>query len=409
MKDYLVEFLKKQLHDTQQIASNLEIFIKGLTGESLIDTTKKPAEEPVFSSGDLVEAGRHGIFTLYVHKKGVIQEDCQCDVSNAQQNKEEEQMKYCTKRADGRWQASKTIDGKRVFVYGSTQKEALQKLRALSKRKPHEKQQSFYKFALWWAETFKKGNVTEKTYTGYVQVINTHLKISTPINKVTFIQLQEILNKLNLSRMRQEVYQLMRQICKKAFELDVIKKDVSAFLDKGKIEKPERRALTIDEQRRLVAALKDDMFSRRVMFYLCTGARPSEIRTVRKEEIRPGWLKINGTKTKASVRWVKISARLGSMLEGESPEFFKFDAKKFRMHLQRVCRAVGIEYDVDTYTLRHTFATNLYILRVPEKDRQTYMGHASGSAMTNDVYTTFSPDVTAKDILDIYKDWLPEF
>ena len=338
MRDYLIEFLKKQLHDTQQIASNLEIFIKGLTGESMVETTKKPAEEPVFSSDDLVVAGKRGIFTLYVHKnKEVIPSSSQSGVCSLT-NKEDEHMKYCTKRADGRWQASKMIDGKRVFVYGSTQKEALQKLRALSKRKPYERQQSFYKFALWWAETFKKGNVTEKTYTGYVQVINTHLKISTPINKVTYYQLQEILNKLNLSRMRVEVYQLMRQICKKAYELDIIKKDVSQFLDKGKIEKPERRALTLDEQRRLLDALSGDMFSRRVMFYLCTGARPSEIRTVRKEELRPGWLKINGTKTKASVRWVKISARLTSMLEGESPEFFKFDAKKFRMHLQRVCR-----------------------------------------------------------------------
>ena len=90
-------------------------------------------------------------------------------------------------------------------------------------------------------------------------------------------------------------------------------------------------------------------------------------------------------------------------------EFFKFDNKKFRQHLQRVCDKAGIDYDVDSYTLRHTFATNLYILRVPEKDRQTYMGHAAGSSMTNDVYTTFTPDTTPQDVYDIYGDWLPKF
>lgn len=409
MKDYLIEFLRKQLQDTQRISSNLEIFIKGLTGESMVDSESKPAEEPVLSS-DMICVAERGIFRLYAHDKGGDAAR-QSDVLDAQffDKKENEQMKYCTKRSDGRWQASKTINGKRVFVYGKTQKEAAEKLRKLSGRKQPVKRQSFHQFALWWVNTFKKGNVTDKTYTGYVAVINTHLKISTPINKVTYFQLQEILNKLDLSRMRQEVFQLMRQICKKAYELDFIKKDVSQFLDKGKIAKPERRALTLEEQRRLIAALGTDMFARRVMFYLCTGARPAEIATVRKDELRPGWLKINGTKTKASVRWVKISARLTSMLEGESPEFFKFDAKKFRMHLQRVCQGAGIDYDVDTYTLRHTFATNLYILRVPEKDRQTYMGHASGSAMTNDVYTTFSPDVTSKNIYDLYGDWLPEF
>ena len=43
------------------------------------------------------------------------------------------------------------------------------------------------------------------------------------------------------------------------------------------------------------------------------------------------------------------------------------------------------------------------------KDRQTYMGHAPGSTMTNGVYTTFSPDITAQNNYDIYGDWYPEF
>ena len=37
------------------------------------------------------------------------------------------------------------------------------------------------------------------------------------------------------------------------------------------------------------------------------------------------------------------------------------------------------------------------------------MGHSSGSRMTNDVYTTFKPDTTPKDIYDIYGDWYAEF
>ena len=257
----------------------------------------EPAIEPAFQS-DMVCVATHGALKFYVNRGSI--EKSQSDASDV--NTEKEQlMKYCTKRADGRWQASKTIDGKRVFVYGKTQAEAIEKLRKLSGRKQNVKQESFHKFALWWAETFKKGRVTEKTYTGYVAVINSHLKITTPINKVTSFQLQETLNKLATSRMRVEVFQLMRQICKKAYELEYIKKDVSQFLDKGKVEKPERRALTLDEQQRLMSQLTGDMFSRRVMFYLCTGARPSEIATVRKDELRPGWLKINGTKTKGAL------------------------------------------------------------------------------------------------------------
>lgn len=319
-------------------------------------------------------------------------------------------MKYLTKRKDGRWQGAKVIDGKRRFVYARTQKECIEKLQKLGKqRKKSIKVVSVAEFAMYFLETYKKGNVGERTYADYESTVKRHLNIKTPLNKVTTMQLQDLLNKLPATRIRTEVYQLLRQIFKKAYELDLIKKDVSAFLEKGKVAKAERRALTVEEQAALISALCDDTFSRRVMFYLCTGARPSEFATVRKDELRPGWVKINGSKTAKATRWIKISDRLYNILLNAPTEFFKFDLKKFRQRLQRKCAEVGIMYDVDIYTLRHTFATNLYIIGVAEKDRQTYMGHASGSSMTNDVYTTFSPDVKRENIYDIYGDYLPEF
>ena len=334
-------------------------------------------------------------------------------MSSAQNpKKEDEDLKYITKRSDGRWQASKVINGKRIFVYGKTQIEARDKLRAALGKAPSRepKREQLGKFAKWWLETYKRGNVSESTYKNYAWTISAHLEeITTPINKVTTIQLQELLNKLPAARIRKEVYKLLRQIIRKAYELDYIRKDVSEFLTVGRVEEKSREALTLEEQSKLLAALGDDMFSRRVLFYLCTGARPSEIKTVRKEELRPGWVKINGTKNKNSVRWVKISRRMSDMLEGEPPEYFHFDNKRFRQRLQRLCKTIGLKRAIDVYTLRHTFATNLYILRVPEKDRQTYLGHAAGSAMTNGVYTTFAPDTTPQNIYDIYGDLYPQF
>lgn len=37
------------------------------------------------------------------------------------------------------------------------------------------------------------------------------------------------------------------------------------------------------------------------------------------------------------------------------------------------------------------------------------MIHTGGSRITNDVYTTYSPYVTAADIRELYGDFLPEF
>ncbi len=331
--------------------------------------------------------------------------------SQVQQQEEDCNMRYITKRSDGRWQGSKVIDGKRYFVYGKTKTACYEKFKQLINKK-NKKSQKFYnvqEFALYYLETYKKGNVADATYQDYLSTVKRYLNIKTLMCKVTTAQLQDVLNAMPLTRQRGQVYQLIRQIFKKAYTLDIIKKDVSDPLVKGKLEKAERRALNLEEQKALVDHLTDDIFSRRVMFYLCTGARPAEMQTVRKDELRPGWVKINGKKTALATRWVKISNRLYQMLQSAPDGFFKFDLKKFRMHLQRVAKEAGIDYDIDLYTLRHTFATNLYIIGVKEKDRQTYMGHASGSSMTNDVYTTFSPDVSAQNIYDIYGDFLPQF
>lgn len=448
MRDILTEFLLGQLKEQQKLYQTTALFLSGLTGEpperylQLSDNqsaqTAQPSatSAPIFHKRDkytspngllrlsysATDAGAKKAYEEYLknnancgvsapmNHKGGDNEQGQMVSNN--QTKENDTMKYLNKRADGRWVARKTINGKRIYVYGKTQIEARDKLRAAMGKAPGKepKREPLNKFAKWWLETYKRGNVSESTYKNYAWTITAHLsKITTPINKLTTVQLQEFLNKLSASRIRKEVYKLLRQIVRKAYELDYIRKDVSEFLTIGRVEQKSREALTLDEQRKLIAALGDDMFSRRVLFYLCTGARPSEIATVRKEELRPGWVKINGTKTKNAVRWVKVSERISAMLAGVSPEFYNFDNKRFRQRLQRLCETIGIKRTIDVYTLRHTFATNLYILRVPEKDRQTYMGHTAGSVMTNDVYTTFSPDTTPQNIYDIYGDYLPRF
>ncbi|MEG1662401.1 MAG: tyrosine-type recombinase/integrase [Clostridia bacterium] len=337
--------------------------------------------------------------------------DVMSNVSNAQ-SQGGEQMKYLTKRSDGRWQAAKIIDGKRRFVYGKTQAEAQDKLRALVGRKKREPaRESFYNFSLWWLENCKKGSIAASTMKTYKTLINTHLKIKTPINLVTLQQLQELLSKLPGTRIKEEVYKMIRPIVRKAYELDYIKKDYAQFLEKGKIQRSEKRALTVDEQRLLFDALQKnmDVFARRTIFYLCTGARPSEIASVKKSELRDEYVKLNGTKTDGAVRWVKISSKMRDLIAGESKEFFIFNNKRFREHLQEFSKKIGIKYDIDVYTLRHTFSTNLYILRVPEKDRQVYLGHKPGSRITNEVYTTYSPDIKSEDIYNIYGDFLPKF
>ena len=193
----------------------------------------------------------------------------------------------------------------------STPRECRDKLKALEKQRKREpKRDSLYAFARDWLVTYKKGNIADSTYRSYAYIINSHLKIATPVNKLTTVQLQALINSLPGTRIRKEVYMLLRQIVRKAYELDYIKKDVSQFVQLGKIEKADGRALTVDEQRKILAELGDDPFSRRVLLYLVTGARPGELRRINRKDTRPNYIKIEGTKNSRAVRWVKVSPKI---------------------------------------------------------------------------------------------------
>ena len=428
MYDSLIKFLQQQLELQKSIQDRQSQMIVSMT-TFLQGLTQPPADvgahhrTPVCAvareGSSMVCTRRQGAFALWEHKReegGDAQHNDAIKLANNTASmptdaKEDIDMKYVTKRSDGRYMARKTIEGKRVVAYGHSKKEAIDTLHDIIGKRRYNKRGSMTltKFALWWLDTYKQGNVSDKTYMSYLSAIKAHIKLDMPLNKITVLDLQQLINDMPLSKQRKEVYKLIKQIFRKAYELDYVKKDVSEFVELGKIVGKHREALGLDDQRKLWNALGDDMFSRRVRFYLLTGARPAEIATVNKDELRPGWVKLNGTKTENAVRWVKISNKLYESLLGESPEFFKFDNKRFRQRLQRFAQSCGIEKNIDVYTLRHTFATNLYLLRIPEKDRQTYMGHAAGSDITNTVYTTFTPDTRPQDIIDIFGDWLPEF
>lgn len=72
---------------------------------------------------------------------------------------DDEIMKYLSKRSDGRWQYRRTVNGKRIYIYGRTQAICLLKVKEAQKknfRTGERKLMSFHSFARWWLDTFKK-------------------------------------------------------------------------------------------------------------------------------------------------------------------------------------------------------------------------------------------------------------
>lgn len=141
---------------------------------------------------------------------------------------------------------------------------------------------------------------------------------------------------------------------------------------------------------------------------MLTGARPSEPQRTQLDKINDDYIFIDGTKTKAAKRWVKISPKFSKILKSKPLSFFQYDAAQYRESFQNFLKDIGINKDFDLYTMRHTFATNLFYLGVPDKIRSNFLGH-SRTEITNDVYTSLDPTITKADLIAIYGDFYPEF
>lgn len=327
-----------------------------------------------------------------------------------EKDNEYEDMKNITKRSDGRWMGRKTINGKRVAVYGRTQKECYRKWKALKETKKDAPiyPTNFERFSMYWFETFKKREIAASSHNFYLSTIKNYLsRINKNIDQITTNDLQELLNDMPPARTKEKAYMTIKQIFRKAKELNIIKSDVSEYITKGKIEKEDVPAFSLEEQARILSNIKDNDISAIILTYLLTGCRPAEIKSLRKSKLKPNSIYINGTKTKNAKRWVKISNKLYELLSKRSEVIFDISQDSIYRQIKDFFAEVGIEGGT-VYRLRHTFATNLYYLQVPDKERAVYMGHYS-SVLTNDIYTDFDPNIKKQDILNLYRDLYPDF
>lgn len=326
---------------------------------------------------------------------------------------DEEIMKKIRKRKDGRWEGRLCINGKRASVYGKTQKEcydnyikfrhSIKKVNVIEKKLPVK----FTVFAKMWLEKFKKNEVSGATFNIYKNIVLNHLsKIKGKINELTITELQDFLNMEGQNRTKELTYQTLRQIFKKALELDLVKKDISQFLVKGKIERKQRQSFTLEEQKLILDHLSNNTISKYIIAYLLLGARLAELKSVKKENIKQNYVLIKGTKTRNAERWVKISDKYQEILLSYPEPIFNCQPDTIKAKMREFFQKIGIKGS--THMLRHTFSTNLYYLGVDDNTRKQFLGHSS-IVVTNDIYTHLDPTITKDDILKLYGDLYPRF
>ncbi len=304
------------------------------------------------------------------------------------------------KRKDGTWELRITSDGERNSFYGKTQEIVKEKYALWREREEVPKLQTKRKEEVllkdWittWYETYKKPTVTADTFKIMTYVLNKHI-INTigdkPIKKVTNALLQETLNNIDSKgNTTKKVKNYLGDIFKRALQNDLIKKDPTLFLTVKKFEIDNSKALTREAQELIfkTTAVPENL-KKYYIFVLLTGQRRSEALRFNAKEIRDNYIKVNGTKTKDSKRYIPYFDGLKEIFGDEE---IKFDYKPdfVTRHFKKIFEGQDISYTVRD--LRKTFSTNCHEKGISPKVVQKWLGHTNIS-MTMNTYTEVRPE-----------------
>lgn len=308
-----------------------------------------------------------------------------------------------TERLDGRYEAKYTLsDGRRVSVYGKTQKACYQKLKEVvdedsgtKKIKKFIPQYNLYEWLDYWLETYKKDRRSNDNDCA-VKNIKKHSKnIKLKDINVNFIQ--EVLNKIETSRARVTVYHVFNMALRTAYNNEYIKANPVDKIEKPKHTKQEGKALTYQDEEILIERVNNSELKNVILFYLYSGCRRSETLTLKGKDIdyENKLIHIHGTKTDGSDRYIPLFPKLLKCI----PENIQADELLFNYkadYITHEFKKIMPEYAVKD--LRTTFATRMHEQGIPPKYIQKWMGHTS-LLTTEKSYIKANNDLFEKQLL----------
>lgn len=299
-------------------------------------------------------------------------------------------------RKDGRYQARYTTeDGKQHSVYGHSPAEAQQKALDGYKGKKREERKCLT-FAEWytkWIDLYKKPKLRPNTLKTYTYTAGKYLLPrlgKMRINQLDTNKLQEILNRIELPRQREIAGNILVACITKAYAIGQIKNNPALGIEKTKHEYQERRSLTSEERDRLLTYIQGNRFETLIYVYLYAGLRRSEALALRWADIdlQNGTITVRyqvdekrqlvDLKTRKGNRTIPILPPLRSKLEAlqRTGEFlFEWKPSRITQEFRILLDNIGL-HDIDVHSLRHTYATMLKDMGVPDDLRTKWLGHS---------------------------------
>ena len=351
-------------------------------------------------------------------------------------------------RKDGYYHKNFTYEGRRYHISAGTEKELMIKygkmLQQLADGSLAINQNStVLHWSEVWLDTYKAGNMTEKSLLTYRQKLDGYILPAIGRMKMKDVRephLQRILNDekgrsfSHVSKLRM----VIRSMFSRALSAGIINRDPSANLILPKTTKGTHRSLTERERAAVLAVANSGAHKSGLLFkfLLYSGLRPGEVIALQWKDIdfrrkvirvtkavESGSRAVKGPKTNAGIRDDPIKAELLADLRAAKrgpfePVFHQatdetrpHTENSFRCAWKSFRRLVDIQmgatvyrnqvvrhgepdnlYDSLTpYCLRHTYCTDLQDAGVPLNVAKYLMGHSDVSVTAN-IYTHTSDD-----------------
>lgn len=339
-------------------------------------------------------------------------------------------------RKDGRWAGVVDlgwVDGrrKRKYVYGATQAEALRKMRAAQKSTdaglpiPSDKLTVGTHLEHWLTNVLPM-SVRPSTVANYTALTRKHLIPTIGAKRLSRLgpeDVEALLRQKSEAGLSPNTVRLIRAILRRSLRhaerQGKVSRNVAALVDGVRVPKPQKRALTLDEAQRLLAAAGDDRLGALYATLLELGLRLGEALGLRWEDLDldAATLTITRrldraggtaeTKTQGSRRTLHLSTGLVAALQRHADRQademlqagdlwvetgFVFtsevgtpvDQSNLRRRFSKLCAAAGVG-KLTPHELRHSAATLLLARGVPLHVVSEVLGHSS-IRETKDVY-----------------------
>lgn len=390
LKNFLIDIIKK--NNEQNATINKVIGILEQEENKILDNRNKLQ---IINFNELSQ------------KLGHIQND-----ENLINQGEYDNMKYVTKRKDGRYMIRLTMNGKRISRYANSIKDAQLVLSEMKKQKKFNSSeyiQTHFTLEQWtnkYMLDYKKNNVSERTYNDTLNLFKLINKQygRIQLNKITTILLQEFFNRMAKTRSKENLQIYLNACLETAANLGYIKLNPMKAVKKEKRRKNKNPGFNYIEQVKILEALRGVDIEKEIYIYLMCGCRPNELPPNSNFDFENNFIVINGTKNKnAEERLVDMSEEFKQYIMPYIQKGQRLKEKYISKKFKAICLSIGIENPL-LYRLRHTFATNHFTLGTNAKLVQSWMGHGSVS-LTLDVYTDIDRRSSKEKIIKLYNNF----